>query len=303
MYRYSILSIDGGGTRGVMAAKILERIKIKHPYVMERTDLLAGTSTGGIICLGLAYGLEPKDMVRLYVDKAKDIFWDSTWNNIKTIGSLIGSDYDGGRLRSVLQDTFGDVKLCDLKKHVLIPTFKLDGETSTNHRCWKPKFFHNLNDGPDIDEYVVDVAMRTSSAPIYFPAYGSFIDGGVVCNNPTIAALAQALDKHTGKGSEKLPDITVLSLGTGIKPEYVEKIDVNWGLIQWARSLVSIFMDGANMVTHYQAQRLLGKKYHRVQIELDHPYKLDEVENVQGMVELASSYNLKHTNDWVKTTY
>src|SRR5262249_50296279 len=155
-------------------------------------DLLAGTSTGGIIALGLAFGLTPAQLVSLYRQNGAVIF-DATWlRHLTDLGGLAGALYDNEKLKTILSNAFQNAVLDDLARKVLIPTFDLDSfqDPQIDHtvpgyvRAWKPKFFHNFP-GADSDgeERVVDVALRTSAAPIYFPTYQHYIDGGVVANN------------------------------------------------------------------------------------------------------------------------
>src|SRR5207247_1022241 len=177
---YCILSVDGGGIRGLYAAVLLDRLTREVPTLVDRADLVAGTSTGGIIALGLAHGLAPADLVALYRDRAKAIFDDSWLDDLKDLGGLTGADYDNDKLKTRMEDVLGKkTRLKQLKKRVLVPTFDLDNESpDPGKRMWKPKFFHNYP-GPDSDggELVVDVALRTSAAPTYFPTYQGYIDG------------------------------------------------------------------------------------------------------------------------------
>src|SRR5213594_5028603 len=94
---YRILSMDGGGIRGLYAAVLLDRLTREVPTLVERVDLVAGTSTGGIIALGLAHGLAPADLVALYRDRAKEIFDDSWLDDLKDLGGLTGADYDNDK--------------------------------------------------------------------------------------------------------------------------------------------------------------------------------------------------------------
>src|SRR4051812_48639128 len=123
---FRILSLDGGGVRGAFTAVLLRRLEEKYPNFLSNVDLFAGTSTGGIIALGLAAGLSPGDLVYLYKTYAQEIFSDSLWDNIKDLGGAIGAKYGNGRLRSVLTRYFGPRPLKSLKAKVLIPTFDLD---------------------------------------------------------------------------------------------------------------------------------------------------------------------------------
>src|SRR5204863_10222735 len=113
---------------------------------------------------------------------------------VKDIGKTIGADYHISNLESVLKETFGNKKLKDLQKKVLIAAFNLDREVKIagqKVRAWGPKIFHNFSGGDsDGDELVYKVGCRTSAAPTYFETYGTYIDGGVFADNPSICALA-----------------------------------------------------------------------------------------------------------------
>ena len=110
--------------------------------------------------------------------------------------------------------------------YVVIPAFDLDSGVVTGEgvRSWKAKFFQNFESDPgDRDELVVDVAMRTSAAPTFFPMYQGYVDGGVVANNPSMCALAQALDPRAA-AARQVADVTLLSVGTGLNPHYVQRL-------------------------------------------------------------------------------
>lgn len=193
MANFKIIALDGGGIRGVLTAALLNRLQEQYPGLSNPANavtLFAGTSTGGILALGLAAGLTPAEMRDLYVVNGKVIF-DATWiRDITDLGGIAGAKFDNGNLKAVLGQTFAGATLGNLKHRVLISSFQLDdGATPPS---WKPKFFHNFpGSDSDAEELVVDVAMKTSAAPTYFPSYEGFIDGGVIANNPSMAALAQ----------------------------------------------------------------------------------------------------------------
>jgi patatin-like phospholipase/acyl hydrolase len=170
---YRILSFDGGGVRGVYTAVLLERLSQQVPTMLTKVDLLAGTSTGGIIALGLAAGHLPAELVALYRDNASKIFDDSWLRDLADLHGLAGAEYDNNNLKQILTQIFATTRLEQLNKKVLVPSFQLDNqEQQAGKRMWKPKFFHNYP-GPDSDggELAVDVALRTSAASIYFPSY------------------------------------------------------------------------------------------------------------------------------------
>src|SRR5437870_8300828 len=127
---YRILSVDGGGIRGLYAAVLLDRLIREVPTLVDGVDLVTGTSTGGIIALGLAHGLAPADLVALYRDRAKEIFDDSWLDDLKDLGGLTGAAYDNDKLKALLEDVFGKTtRLKQLKKRVLVPPFDLDTES------------------------------------------------------------------------------------------------------------------------------------------------------------------------------
>ncbi|RMF65346.1 MAG: hypothetical protein D6746_00605, partial [Bacteroidetes bacterium] len=174
---YRILSLDGGGIRGLLSAVVLEQLDAACPGWRDRIDLIAGTSTGGILALGLAFGLTPTDLRVLYYDKGGDIFHDTLLDDLHDLGRAIGAEYDNRYLRRELERIFGDTPLGKLRKKVLIPAFDLDNEDpDPEKRTWKPKFFHNFGGrDSDADVRVVDVALYTSAAPTYFPSVDGYI--------------------------------------------------------------------------------------------------------------------------------
>jgi patatin-like phospholipase/acyl hydrolase len=154
----------------------------------------------------------------------------------------------------------------------------LDNEATSiwKVRSWKAKYFHNFPGGDsDGHERVVDVALCTSAAPTYFPTYRGYVDGGVVSNNPSMCAVAQALEPTTGK--QKLRDIRVLSMGTGYNPKYITAENEDWGFIEWAPHLISLMLEGSMGLADYQCRQLLETHYQRVNPVLPIEIGLDGV--------------------------
>jgi patatin-like phospholipase/acyl hydrolase len=297
---YRILSVDGGGIRGLYAAVLLDRLAQEVTTFLEAADLVAGTSTGGIIALGVAHGLAPADLIALYRDRAKEIFDDSWLDELKDLGGLTGADFDNDKLKRLLEEVFGKkTRLKHLKKRVLVPTFDLDNESpDSGMRTWKPKFFHNYP-GPDTDgeELVVDVALRTSAAPTFFPTYQGYIDGALVANNPAMAALAQAL--HAGTGQQALQDVRLFSLGTGVNPAYVAGKELDWGYAQWAKPLIQLVVDGMEGVADYQCARLLQQRYFRLAPVLPQRVGLDDVDKIGDLVKYAQDVDIRGAVAWL----
>jgi patatin-like phospholipase/acyl hydrolase len=300
MATYRILSLDGGGIRGVIEASLLGRLELWNPGFLSTIDLIAGTSTGGILAIGLAAGMTPAELADLYVEHGAEIFADAQVN-------VTQPRYSNAHLLRLLRQHIGDRTLGSLRHRVLISSFDLDNQDRFagiappgSRRTWKAKFFHNYpNPDSDSHELAVDVALRTSAAPTYFPIVDGFIDGGVVANNPSMCALAQALDPNRGAG-RSLADVRILSLGTGQNQTFIETDDTDWGLAQWMPHLVGMLMDGSMDLANYQCTQILGDHYHRLNPLLDDSYSLDAVHQIPPLNLLASECEIDATLEWLK---
>lgn len=304
MASYKILSLDGGGIRGLLTAVILERLNLMNPGWLEKVDLLAGTSTGGIIALGLAHGLTPTQLRNLYQMKGEKIFDDSWLDDLKDIGGLTGADYDNKNLKRELKKIFANTRLRDLKKRVLIPAFDLDnGNKDVTKRSWSPKFFHNFT-GSDSDgtALVRKVALYTSAAPTYFPSVDGYVDGGVVANNPSVAALAQTQDTRAFRTPPKMKEVVLLSISTGKSLVYIKGKKHDWGYAHWGKSIIQIMMDGVTGVADYQCRQILKNKYCRIEpvFPPNETFNMDDVKKIPELVSFAGSVDLKKATAWIK---
>jgi patatin-like phospholipase/acyl hydrolase len=311
MPNFRILSCDGGGIRGILTAVLLNRLLGAYPALLQdrpgTISLFAGTSTGGILALGLAAGLTPAQIRDLYVVNGKLIF-DSSWTrDVVELGGISGAKYDNVNLKQILLDTFGAQKLNDLHSRVLISSFSLDNqEADPSLRTWHPKFFHNFS-GPDSDGEIlaVDVAMATSAAPTYFPSYGVFVDGGVIANNPSMAAIAQALDGRNQAGERAtLDEIKLLSVGTGVSLQYINGNDHDWGDAQWMRPILNVMMDGSVGVADFECKQLLGDRYHRVEpvFPAGKSFPMDDVSKIVDLMDQANAFDLADTVAWLNAS-
>jgi patatin-like phospholipase/acyl hydrolase len=310
MAKYKILSLDGGGLRGLITARLLDRLNNTSEISgwLNEVDLYAGTSTGGILALALAVGKSPDEICTLYKDKGKKIFDDSIWDDIRDLGKTIGADYDNKNLKTELKRIFGATKLSEISKKVAIPTFDLDNEAKTPaDRTWKPKIFHNFTgEDSDGEALAADVALYTSSAPTYFPSADGYIDGGVYANNPSIIAIAQAISKSNDIPERaQLDDLVMLSAGTGVSLTYIKGKNLNWGYAQWIKPLISVLMDGVAGISDYQANELLAGRYYRLQIVFDpaETIPMDAVGKLDRMDEIASGYDISGTVQWIKNVW
>jgi patatin-like phospholipase/acyl hydrolase len=308
MAKYRVISIDGGGIRGLITTIILQRI-IAEPgleNLLGTVDLIAGTSTGGLLALGIAHQLDLDRIRDVYVNKGPEIFDDSWLDDLVDLGKLRGADYDIKTLRREMKKLLGNTTLGDLKTHVLITAFDLDNETpKPEDRTWKPKLFHNFT-GPNNDRgfLAADVGLYTSAAPTYFPSVDGYIDGGVYASNPAMCALAQTQDRRY-KPNPLIDEVLLLSLGTGTNLQYIKGKTHDWGYAQWVKPLISLMLDGTAGIADYQCKQILGDRYHRLApvFPVGTTVPMDDIKKIPYMVTFAEAWPIDGTVDWLKKTW
>lgn len=252
--RFQILSLDGGGIKGLFSAAVLAALEEDLGInVADHFDLIAGTSTGGIIALGLGCGLRPKDIVDFYVTEGPSIFRRSS--RFSGLKSYFTRKYPQEPLKAALQKCTGDKILGNSIKRLVIPSYNLDKD-----EVYIFKTPHHERLKRDWRVPMWKVGLATSSAPTYFPAcrevdHIRLVDGGVWANNPSMVGIVEAVSML----GVPLQAISVLSLGTTNalkkRPEDLE----NGGLWQWKRAAVDVVMRGQSHGVNGQAEHLLGK--------------------------------------------
>jgi len=215
---YLILSIDSGGLRGVFAIRLLRKLEEAYPGFLDHIHLVAGTSSGGVIALALAAGIDLQYVEDMYLHSSQQLFKTSIAGAFDNLtGRFTGCPYSSHDRLKLFTDAFARspaVHLRDLKKCVFIPSVRLkplpldpslpaDDVTMqiANHQ-WGAQFFHNFLHSPDHDgdASVIDVAMRTTAAPTFYPIFQGYVDGGMVACNPSVPALAQVLTSGAVSG-------------------------------------------------------------------------------------------------------
>src|SRR5712691_6537192 len=177
--RFRILSLSGGGVRGIFQAAFLARVAsdLEKP-LRESFDMIAGTFTGSITALAIALGVDLARVVDLFKSRAGSIFEARWLSSVRK-----GPRYDSAVLRSELDSVFGTKQLRDAKPNVLVPASWLDRFA---HRV-----FSSLPDNSDKALSVVDVVLASCAAPTYFtpvkPAgeERTYLDGGLWANSPS----------------------------------------------------------------------------------------------------------------------
>lgn len=304
-----IFSFDGGGVRGVIPTVLLQRLT-REPGLedlLARVEFVAGTSTGGLIALMLAAGLDLQAIRELYEQRAEHVFADSLLDDIRDLGKVIGADYDVANLRREAHAVFGDRTLAQLTKRVLVTAFDLDNE-NPQARTWKPKIFHNF-EGPDSDgaQLAFNVGTYTSAAPTYFDTADGYIDGGVFASNPAMCALAQSQDaRNLPADRAELSRLRLFSFGTGRSFKYLEGDSLDWGYVQWIRPLIDLMLDGVNGIADYQCRQILGDDHYFRFAPIFPPDKSidqDDVDEIPYMVEFAEEVDITAAADWLRANW
>ncbi len=287
-YLLKILSIDGGGLRGIYAAHILHRIEEEFSVSWKDDfSLIAGTSTGAIIAAGLACGLSAKNICDFYKDHGKHIF---TKRPLFRLG-LTASRYKKSYLKKILFDVFDDRKLGDIDTPLLIPA------TDIGNGCvhvLKSKYDGSFCRDPNV--FVADAVLASCSAPTYFDPHiidtYMLADGGLWANNPSLVAAIEA-KKRLGA---TLDEIQIFSLGTGVGQKYYEQNKsllsrfFGWGFAtHWGGSK---FIDMIVNLQAETAQNILGlllkeTQILRINFESDGKLSLDDPKKLTDWISKA----------------
>jgi predicted acylesterase/phospholipase RssA len=287
------LAIDGGGVRGIIPISILAAIeeRTKKP-IAELFDLIAGTSTGGILALGLTkpdqFG-KPEGsaqyLFELYKQEIPRIFrHPQTW-----WGNLLSPKYDASNIQEILKAGFGDCRLKSALTDILIPCYDIEHRSP---HIFKSRWARRKS---QYDFLMRDVAFATSATPTLFaparvprPDAGgtlALVDGGIFANNPSMHAYTEVHEMFPGEDDKFL----LLSLGTGeftrqLTNDYLDR----WGYVQWSRPMLDLVSESISDSVHTQMRNLLPptdyQRYYRFQIDLS--------EHIDSAVDNASRKNL-----------
>ena len=256
--RFQVLALDGGGSRGIFTAALLAGLEedVGRP-VLDHFDLVVGTSTGGLIALALGAGLSPREIVDFYVREAPNVFpgppW---WRALRRWGV---AKYDGSGLERAVRSVFHDALLGDSSVPLVVPAYNL-----AENDVYLFKTPHHPRLKRDWRVPMWEVAMATSAAPTFFPAYRlssdavRLIDGGVWANNPAMVGLTEAVSLF----GRRLSDVRVLSVGTTSRAHARHRGLDRAGILRWAtgQNIVDVLLAGQGAGAFAQVQLLVGKE-------------------------------------------
>jgi len=309
--------LDGGGVRALLQAILLARIVEIFPDFLDQFDCFAGTSAGSLIAVSLAAGIHPTKIVEFWVSDASVIFNESFFHKIITLDHLVGSIYSPLKIQQAFQKQVGNILFKNLKRACIVTSFQLDGKNSNQEgninfsntplqpetARWKPVVFTNIGvQGSKINLTALEVCLRSSSAPVYFPIAQGYVDGGIYANNPAMVALGQCTE-HL---DIEMSDFLVFSIGTGIYPRYVPQKQIanpQWGYLNWAPYILDVILDGSCESVTQQAKAFLGNRFHRVNPILPTNIPLDDAENIKTLIAIAKSYDLNPTFVWISKNF
>jgi patatin-like phospholipase/acyl hydrolase len=266
-----VLSIDGGGIRGIIPAMVVAHIERKMGKpAHELFDLMVGTSTGGILALGLSRPgasrpaqFSARWVVKLYEEQGANIFEYSLWRKLRTVGGILDEAYSHEVLEGILGKYFAGATLGDCKTPTMVTSYDIQNRRTVFLKSWYAD--HQL-------VRCCDAARATSAAPTYFEpkpldtgdVASVLIDGGIFMNSPSVSAYAEA--------RKLFPDepIAVLSLGTGELTRPIAFGEARtWGSALWVMSLLDCMFDGVSKAADHQMQLFLGERYQRLQTSLE----------------------------------
>jgi patatin-like phospholipase/acyl hydrolase len=298
MKTFRILSIDGGGLRGLYAAKVLEQLEKKIGPLAKNFDLICGTSTGGLIALGVGLGRSCEEISDFYITRGQKIFprKGSLRRNLGLARQLFANGYSSKALRREVEGFFGaDKRMKDCQVPICIFSYNVSRGMPIVFKS--PHYQANYTRDGEIP--VLDVALATASAPTYFRNHRIdneklvdtyCTDGGVWINNPALGGLLEAWDHFVGKG-KPYDTVQILSVSTAPKPS--GKQGKGGGLLTWKGDLIGAAIKGQSDFTHHFLTKLQSGNIADVDYQRIEPQSLSSSEQKLLEMDLATGAALQ----------
>ncbi len=303
---FRILSVDGGGIRGLISALTIDEIETRLSTKAGKTvrmadyfHLFAGTSTGGLIALALTApkGVSAKELADFYTADGPKIFSRTLARKLGTLWGFRAPKYSLQPLREAIEHRLGDSKVSEATRDLLVTSYDMNKSEPYFFKRWRA-LESEARDFP-----LADPALATSAAPTYFPSHGidyrALVDGGVFAGNPVVAAIAEALGRQSDEPARLRPDdLFVVSVGTGeFQTRYSQAEVSKWGQLGWIAGgdeppILDAMLGGSSDGANYWAHMLLnhapgegvpaaaelgrGPRYYRLQVELFEAVAMDD---------------------------
>lgn len=260
--KFKILSIDGGGIKGLYSAQVLAKFEESfNTRLSDHFDLICGTSTGGIIALGVSVKIPMKNIVEFYENYGPKIF-ASNWKKLGTFGNLMlgfkqaicKSKYSQEPLREALTSVFGSKTISESHNLLCIPAYNL---TDASPRIFK-RDYGSLNQ--DNSKTYVDVALATSAAPTYFPIKEinkfDYVDGGLFANNPVLVGLTEYLFKWAKTG--EFDGVDILSISSCEKSQGWSPTKRKLSFYKWKDNIFDCYSNGQSLTETFFLRQLIN---------------------------------------------
>jgi uncharacterized protein len=304
--KFRILSVDGGGIRGLISVLVLEEIEKRmgaklgrEARLAEYVHLFAGTSTGGLIALALTAPREVSagELASFYVDDGPKIFHRGLGHEIGSLWGVAGPKYELDPLKEAVERRLGKSKISEATRDLLVTSYDMTKSEPYFFKRWRAL------ESAQRDFPIADAALATSAAPTYFPSHGldgrALVDGGVFAANPSVAAIAEALGRASDEPSKLTPDdLFLVSVGTGeFETGFSQREVSKWGGLGWIAAgdeppILGAMLGGASDGADYWTHMLLnhapgegvpspaelghGPRYYRLQVKLPEPIAMDD---------------------------
>lgn len=260
--KFKILCIDGGGIKGLYSAKVLEKFEESfNTNLSDHFDLICGTSTGGIIALGVSAKIPMKNVVKFYEDFGPKIF-ASKWKKLGTLGNyvlglkqaLLTSKYSQKPLKEALTSVFGSRTIAESHNLLCIPAYNL---TDASPRIFK-RDYRSLNQ--DNSKSYVEVALATAAAPTYLPIQEinklDYVDGGLFANNPILVGLTEYLFKWAGTGM--FDGVDILSISSCEKSQGWSPDKRRLSFYKWKDTIFDCYSNGQSLTESFFLTQLIN---------------------------------------------
>lgn len=293
----NVLSLSGGGVRGVIPLKVLEQLQTSTGFNPNKdVDIYAGTSAGAITAVLLAAGMSVSEGIAAFKEVTKEVFSDPQSREDTP-------KYNIQKLKTALLKQFKKVEgldeqttLGDLPFPIIIGTTRLKAPQ------WSPELISSLTEeGKKVR--VIDAILRSIAAPIYFSSYQGYIDGGASgLQDPSLIALA-TLISHKG-----LNTLRMLSLGTGYEKRSIDR-EINWGRAEWMPLFIPLGQDCATLFSKMGSSQLLKERFLDIDFLFSSLPPLDDYQAIPKLLQHVEAFSENNQTswtgycDWIKSTF